>query len=73
MDEGTGVHVPVGVDMEVPPSAGDASADEFPVVLEIDGEEGLAGPVFPDAAIDQLPLLRRGQQVDVAASLPTGR
>ena len=42
MDEHAGVHIAVGVDVEVAPSAGDAAAHKLAVVLEVHGENGLA-------------------------------
>ena len=63
VDKSAGLHVPVGVDVDVPPSPGDAPAHILPVVLEVDGEDGLGAPVGANAAVHLLPLLRRGQQL----------
>ena len=63
VDEDAGVHIAIGVDVEVAPPAGDAAAHILRVVLEVHGEEGLLRPELPDAAIDRLPLLRGGQQL----------
>ena len=51
-----GVHVPVGVDVEIPPSPGDAAPHILPVVLEVDDKQRLALAVGPDARIHLFPL-----------------
>ena len=63
MDEHAGVHIAVGVDVEVPPSAGDAAAHELAVVLEVHGENGLGGADVADLVVHVLPLLGGGQQL----------
>ena len=63
MDEHTGVHVAVGVDVEVPPSAGDAAAYEFAVVLEVHGEDGLGFADVANLVVHVFPLLGGGQQL----------
>jgi hypothetical protein len=41
VDEHAGVHIAVGVDVEVAAAAGYAAADILRVVLEVHGEQGL--------------------------------
>ncbi len=62
MDEHAGVHVAVGVDVEIPPPAGDAAAYVLAVVLEVHGEDGLGGADLPDAAVHGRPLPGAGQE-----------
>ncbi len=59
----TGIHITVGVDMEVTASARDTPAHKFSVVLEVHGKERLALAQIPDTAIDSLTLLRLGHQL----------
>ena len=41
VDEHAGVAVAVGVDVQIPPSAGDTAADILAIVLEVHSEDGL--------------------------------
>ncbi len=63
MDEHTGLHIALGVDVQIVPAAGDAAVDVLGVVLEVDGEDGLVGAVFPDLMVDVGALLRAGQKL----------
>ena len=63
VDEDTGVHIAVGVDMQIAPAAGDASAHVFRVVLEVHGKDALPGAHLPDPAVDLGPLLGLGHQL----------
>ena len=51
------------IDMEIAASACDASADEFAVVPEVHGEQGLRPAEFPDLVIHEFALLRGNEQV----------
>ena len=63
MDEHAGVHVAVGVDVQIGASASDAAADELGVVLEVHREERLLGAVAADAAVHLGALLRRREKL----------
>ena len=63
VDEHAGVAVTVGVDVQIPPSAGDTAAHILAIVLEVHGEDGLSGADVPDPVIHEFPLLRVGQQL----------
>ena len=52
VDEYAGVHVAVGVDVQVAVSPGNAPAHKFRVVLEVHGKEGLFRPHSADPAVD---------------------
>jgi hypothetical protein len=41
VDEHAGIHIAVGVDVEIAAAAGDAAAHILRVVLEVHGEQGL--------------------------------
>ena len=63
VDKHTGLHIAFGVDVEIPPAAGDAAAHIFAVVLEVQGEDGLGGAEGADGMVHFGPLLRGGQQL----------
>ena len=63
MNEHAGVHITVGIDVQIPAAAGNTATHILRVVLEVHGEQGLLRPVLPDAVIGSDPLLRRGQQL----------
>ena len=63
VDEHAGVHVAVGVDVQIGASASDAAADELGVVLEVHREERLLGAVAADAAVHLGALLRRRKKL----------
>ena len=63
VDEHTGVHVAVDVDVQIALSACDAAAHIFRVILKIHGEQRLFRPQPTDAAIDRLALPGGGQQL----------
>lgn len=61
VDEYAGLHIALGVDVQIVSSAGDASAYIFRIVLEIHGEDGFALTEFPNPVVYLFPLLRGGQ------------
>ena len=61
VDEYAGLHIALGVDVQIVSSAGDASAYIFRTVLEIHGEDGFALTEFPNPVVYLFPLLRGGQ------------
>ena len=63
VDEHAGVHVAVGVDVQVAAAAGDAPAHILGVVLEVHGKDALGLPHGADAAVDLGPLLGVGHQL----------
>lgn len=62
MDENAGIHIAIGVDVEISAPPDDAAAHIFGIALEIHGKEGLAGAPLTQAAIDHFALLRAGQK-----------
>ena len=63
MDEGAGLYVAVGVDVEIVAPACDAAAYVLAVVLEVDGEDRLCGAVLPDLVVHARPLCGIREQV----------
>ena len=63
VDENAGVHIAIGVDVHIAAAPGNAAAHKLSIVLEVHGEQRLAGTVVADTVIDRLPLLRRGQEL----------
>lgn len=63
MDEHAGLHVALGVDMQVPSAAGNAAAHVLCVVLEVHAEDGLALTVGADSVVHLLALLRVREQL----------
>ena len=63
MDEGAGLDVAVGVDVQVAPSARDAAARVLAVVPEVHGEDGLCGAERAHLLVQEAALLRRDHQV----------
>ena len=61
MDEHAGLRIAVRIDVEIISAARDASADEFPVILEIHGEDRLSAAAaadLTDSVINIFTLLR---------------
>ena len=63
MDKDAGVNIAVGIDMQVAPSACDASADIFAVVLEVHAEEGFGLAEVAELMIHILALLGRREKI----------
>ena len=59
VDKHAGLHIALGVDVEIPPAAGDAAAHVLRVILEVHGEDGLRAAEGPDVLIHLRALLRR--------------
>ena len=65
MNEYTGFHIPIGIDMTVVSAACDTAAHIFTIVLEVKGEDGLTalhGTDLTDAVIHILSLIRIRKQ-----------
>ena len=62
MDEGTGFNVSVGIDMTVAPATGNAAANIFTVIPEINRKYWLRLTVLTDLVIHHLTLLSRSHQ-----------
>lgn len=58
VDEYTGLHIALSINVQIIPSAGDAAAYIFRIVLKIHGEDGLALAKFPNPVVYLFPLLR---------------
>lgn len=71
MNEHAGIHIPVGVDMKIPSSAGDTPSHILAVILKIHSEDSLFSAEFSDLMIHELPLFWTRKK-SVEASLPTG-
>ena len=63
VDERAGVHVAVGVDVQVAPSTGNTAAGIFPIIPEVHGKNGLRFPEFPHLLIHEFPLLGGNHQL----------
>ena len=63
VDEHAGIHVAVGVDVQVAAATGDTTAHVLAVVLEVHGEDALGLTHGTDAVIDLLTLLGSGHQL----------
>src|SRR5690554_586251 len=68
MNKGTGLHIAIGIDMQVAASPGDAAVDIFPVVPEIYHENIFAAAVLPHPFVHQPALLRGGQELGICMS-----
>ena len=63
MDEHTGLHIALGVDVKIAPAAGNASANILAVILKIQGENSLGGTISADGVVHFDALFRCGQQI----------
>ena len=63
MDERTGLYVAAGIDVAVRAPAGNAAADVFSVVPEVDGKERLRVAVLAYPVVHELALLGRDHQI----------
>ena len=58
MDEYTRIHIPVGIDVQITLSAGNAAADKFRIILEVHCKQRFGFTVSADPLIHTFPLLR---------------
>ena len=63
MDEHAGLHIALGVNMQVIPATGNTAAHVLGIILEVHGEQGLGIAVFPDLMIHMGALLGTGQKL----------
>lgn len=58
-----GLHIALGIDVQVVPASGNAAAHIFRIVLEVHREDGLALAELPNPVVYLFPLLRGRQQL----------
>ena len=56
VNEHTGLHIALGIDVQITAAAGNTAADKLGVILEIHGEDGFGAAVLPNAAVHGLTL-----------------
>ena len=62
VNEGAGFHIPVGIDVQIAPSAGNAAVCVFTVIPEVQRKQRLFVPHGPNKVIHVFPLLSAGHQ-----------
>ncbi len=60
VDEHAGLHIALGVDVQLVPATGNAATHILDIILEVHGEDSFGIAEFPDAVVNGFSLLTAG-------------
>ena len=63
VDKHAGIHIAIGIDVQVSAATGNAATHIFSIILKIHGKQRLCPAIVADSVIDFRPLLRCWQQL----------